>query len=147
MNDLKKRIEFTENGSWILNMSITNQQTWIAPGKTTSGQMGLRKKMEKVGRIVKLKQKNFSERNQTLKIKLSQKEPTEQNKKRQKNQPRTIICRLLNYKDKENILKSCRKPKGTNIFVNEDFSQEKVEHRRELWREVKRLREEEDKIA
>ena len=64
-----------------------------------------------------------------------------------KNQPRTIICRLLNYKDKENTLKNCRKPKGTNIFVNEDFSQEKVEHRRELWREVKRLREEEDKIA
>ena len=64
-----------------------------------------------------------------------------------KNQTRTIICRLLNFKDKVNILKNCRKLKGTNIFVHEDFSQETLEHRRELWKEVKRLREEEDKIA
>ena len=47
-----------------------------------------------------------------------------------KNQPRTIICRLLNFKGKENILKICRKLKGTNIFVNEDSSQETLEHRR-----------------
>ena len=45
------------------------------------------------------------------------------------------------------MLKNCRKLNGTNIFVNEDFSQETLEHRRELWNEVKRLREEEDKIA
>ena len=51
------------------------------------------------------------------------------------------------FKDKENVLKNCRMLKGTNIFVNEDFSQETLEHRRELWKEVKRLREEEDKIA
>ena len=50
----------------------------------------------------------------------------------------TTICRLLNYKDKENILKNCRTLKGTNISVDEDFSQEK---------EVKRLREDEDKIT
>ena len=42
--------------------------------------------------------------------------------KEPKNQPRTIICRLLNFKDKENILKNCRKLKGTNIFVNDNFS-------------------------
>ena len=58
-----------------------------------------------------------------------------------------MICCLRNFKDKENILKNCRKLKGTNIFVSEDFSQETLEHRRELWKEVKRLREEEDKIA
>ena len=68
-------------------------------------------------------------------------------KNSKKDHPSTIICRLLNFKDKENILKNCRKLKGTNIFVNEDFSQETLEHRRELWKEVKRLREEEDKIA
>ena len=73
MNDLKKSIEFTENlleekvqkcqekaeqlmnkvgkymnGSWILNMRIT-------PRGKTSGSMALRKKTDKVGRIVKLK--------------------------------------------------------------------------------------------
>ena len=68
-------------------------------------------------------------------------------KNSKKNQPRTIICHLLNLKDKENILKNCIKVKGTNIFVNEDLSQEAFEHRRELWKEVKRLQEEEDKIA
>ena len=68
-------------------------------------------------------------------------------KNSKKNQSRTMICCLLNFKDKENILKNCRKLKGTNIFVSEDFSQETLEHRRELWKEVKRLREEEDKIA
>ena len=45
------------------------------------------------------------------------------------------------------MLKNCRKLKGTNIFVNEDFSQETLEHRRELWNEVKRLRDEEDNLS
>ena len=58
-----------------------------------------------------------------------------------------MICRLLNYKGKENILENCRKLKGTNIFANKDFSQETLEHRRERWKEIKRLREEEDKMA
>ena len=44
------------------------------------------------------------------------------NKKQQKNQPKTVICRLLNFKGKENIIKICKKLKGTCIFVNEDFS-------------------------
>ena len=44
------------------------------------------------------------------------------NKKQKKNQPKTIICRLLNFKGKENIIKICKKLKGTCIFVNEDFS-------------------------
>ena len=68
-------------------------------------------------------------------------------KNNKKNQPRTIMCRLLNFKGKENILKNCRKLKGPNIFVSEDFSQKTHEHRRELWKDVKRLCEEEDKIA
>ena len=53
---------------------------------------------------------------------------TEQNRK--KNQSRPIICHLLNYKDKGNILKYCRKLKGTKIFVNKDLSQLTLEHRR-----------------
>ena len=104
LNTLMNEFGKYMNGSWILNMSITNQQTQrIAPGGATSGSMGLRKKSEKVERIVKLKQKNFSERSQTLKTKLSQKEPTEQTKTKnsKKDQPRTIICCLLNFKDKE----------------------------------------------
>ena len=41
---------------------------------------------------------------------------------------------MLNYKDKGNILKNCEKLKRSNVYVNEDFSQET-------------LREKEDKVA
>ena len=67
--------------------------------------------------------------------------------KQQKNQPKTIICRLQHYKVKENVLKNSRKAKVSNKFVNEDFSQETLEHGKELWKEVKRLQPEEDKMA
>ena len=35
--------------------------------------------------------------------------------------PRTIECKLLNYKQKEEILKNTKKLKGSYIFINEDF--------------------------
>ena len=34
------------------------------------------------------------------------------------NAPRTIICRILNYKDKVTILRNAKKLKGKNIFIN-----------------------------
>ena len=79
-----------------------------------------------------------------MKKKLSQKEPMEPKKKKKDskiNQPRPIICPLLNFKDKENIFKNSRKLKRTKKFVNKDFCQETLEHRRELSKEVKCLRE------
>ena len=60
--------------------------------------------------------------------------------------PRTIVCCFLNYKDKTNILKNAKKLKGKNIFINEDFSHETMELRKELWEKVKKHREE-GKIA
>ena len=44
--------------------------------------------------------------------------------------PRTIVCKLLRFKDKRNILRKLLK--GTNIFINEDYCQETVEYRKEL---------------
>ena len=38
----------------------------------------------------------------------------------------TIVAKLLNYKEKEYILKNTRHLKGTNIFVYEDFSRETI---------------------
>ena len=102
--------------SWILNMSI-NRQVELEVGVW-------RKNL----RIDEMKYKKFPERNKTLKTKLLQKEP--QSKTAKKNQSRPIICHLLNYKDKGNILKYCRKLKGTKIFVNKDLSQLTLEHRR-----------------
>ena len=54
--------------------------------------------------------------------------------------PRTIVAKLSNYKDKEKILKNRKKLKGTDIYINEDFSKETVSHRKKLWSQVKKLR-------
>ena len=59
---------------------------------------------------------------------------------------RTIVCRFLNYKDKTNILRNAKKLKDKNIFVNEDFSHETMDLRKELWGKVKKHRDE-GKIA
>ena len=60
--------------------------------------------------------------------------------------PRAIVCSFLNYKDKTNILKNAKKLKGKNNFINEVFSHETMELRKELWEKVKKHREE-GKIA
>ena len=62
------------------------------------------------------------------------------------NTPRTIVCRISNYKNKIKILRNPKKLKGKNIFVNEDFYRATLDHRRKLWKEVKLLRKE-GKIA
>ena len=63
-------------------------------------------------------------------------------KGKKNNSPRTIVCRILSYKDTVKILRNVKKLKGKNIFINEDFCQATLDHRKELWKEVKRLKEE-----
>ena len=53
-----------------------------------------------------------------------------------------IVCRILNYKDKVKILRNAKKVKFKNIFRNEDFFQDTLDHHKQLWKEVKYLREE-----
>ena len=60
--------------------------------------------------------------------------------------PGSIVCRFLCNNVKTNILKNTKKLKGKNIFINEDFSHETMELRKELWEKVKKHREE-GKIA
>ena len=67
-------------------------------------------------------------------------------KKKDNSKPKTIVCKLHSYKDKARILGSSKKLKDTDYFINEDFSKETLEYRKELWKEVKSLREE-GKIA
>ena len=64
-----------------------------------------------------------------------------------KDQPRTIVCKLLSYKENVKVLQNCKKLKGSHIHINEDFFQATLQYRKELWKELKRLREEEDNIA
>lgn len=54
--------------------------------------------------------------------------------------PRAIVCNLLSFKEKKVVLKKANKLKGTNIFIDEDYSAETMEYRKELWEEVKELR-------
>ena len=54
--------------------------------------------------------------------------------------PRSIIIKLLDYKDKKLILDSAKKRKGSGVYIYEDFSAETMAIRNDLWPEVKRLR-------
>ena len=55
-------------------------------------------------------------------------------------QPQPIIARLTHFKDKETILKSRSKLKGTSIFINEDFTLKVRKIRKKLSLFVKQLR-------
>ena len=57
------------------------------------------------------------------------------------NRHRTIVVKLLRFKDKTKIFQNANKLKGQNIFINNDFSKATLELRKELMVEVKRLRE------
>ncbi|XP_065654801.1 uncharacterized protein LOC136081416 [Hydra vulgaris] len=46
--------------------------------------------------------------------------------------PRTLVIKLLNFKDKVKILKNANKLKGSGIYINEDFSLETSSIRKKL---------------
>ena len=50
--------------------------------------------------------------------------------------PRTRVCKLFNYKQKEYILRKTKNLKGSNIFINEDFCYETMQCRKKLLEEV-----------
>ena len=64
------------------------------------------------------------------------------NKSQTGNGPRIVVCRILSYKNKGTILGMPKKLKGKNILIKEGFCQATLDYRKELWKEVKRLREE-----
>ena len=66
--------------------------------------------------------------------------------KGKKTKPRRIVCKILSYKKKKEVLKDAKKLQGRDIFLNEDFCHEAMQHRKDLWEEVKQLRSE-DQIA
>ena len=58
---------------------------------------------------------------------------------KEKNNKRTIVLKLASFKDKLKIISEVRKLKGTNISINEDYSKETLEIRKEKWKEVREL--------
>ena len=59
-----------------------------------------------------------------------------------RNEKRTIVVKLLNYKDKQTILQAFREKQlwKSNIYINEDFSKKTMEKRKILLKEVKELK-------
>ena len=49
--------------------------------------------------------------------------------RKSRNKPRTIVCKHLRFKDKQNILRKGKLLKGTNVFINEDYCQDTAEYR------------------
>ena len=68
------------------------------------------------------------------------------NKSNERNAPRTILAKFSSYKDKHAILSVAKKLKEKDIYIyiyiyiNEDYSKETMEIRKENWQTVKRLR-------
>ena len=59
---------------------------------------------------------------------------------------RTIVRKLMSWKEKEDILRTARKIKPPGLFVNEDFAAETVRKRKELLPDLKRAKDQ-GKIA
>ena len=59
---------------------------------------------------------------------------------RSDSKPRKIVTQFLNYKDRETIFKAKKKLHGTNMFVNEDYSDRVIKKRTELMPKLKEAR-------
>ena len=74
--------------------------------------------------------------NEKLSVKNVQIERANRSKRSKSNnnsgKPRAIVCKLLNCKQKEEILRNTKKLKGSNIFINEEFCYETMQYRRKL---------------
>ena len=57
-------------------------------------------------------------------------------KQKKPNRPRTVICRITKFKDKQKILKNAKHLKGSGIYIYEGFCKETIELRKTLWDQV-----------
>ena len=58
----------------------------------------------------------------------------------QQTRPRTIVCRLANWKQKDLILRAARKEKPEGFFVNEDLAAETLERRKDQMPKLKQAK-------
>ena len=56
--------------------------------------------------------------------------------------PRTVVCKLYDWKEREAILKAARRIKPHGVHIYEDLAEETIAKRRELLAKLKRAREE-----
>ena len=57
-------------------------------------------------------------------------------KTRRMGQKRQIVVQFNSYKNKLDLLRNCKKLKGTNLSVFEDFSKETASIRKQKWKAV-----------
>ena len=60
--------------------------------------------------------------------------------KKKRGQERQIAVQFNSYKNKLDILRNCKKLKGTNFSIYENFSKETTSIRKEKWKEVLKTR-------
>ena len=57
-------------------------------------------------------------------------------RKTKTDRPRTVVCRLNRFKDKQRILNNAKKLKDMGIYIYEDFSKDTMELKKSLWEQV-----------
>ena len=57
-----------------------------------------------------------------------------------KNKPRTVILRCHSYKQKVEIQRAAKKLKGTGVYINDDYSNETLQIRKELLKTARELK-------
>ena len=55
-------------------------------------------------------------------------------------QPSTIIAKLLDYKEREEIMKRAFKLRATGFYIREEYSKETISIHKKLWEEVENVR-------
>ena len=79
----------------------------------------------------------FSEKLGLKNIRVERAHRVKRRKGEQSKNSRPTICKLLSFKKKRLVMNNANKPKGTNIFIDEDYSFETMEYRKKLWDKVK----------
>ena len=81
----------------------------------------------------------FSEKLGLKNIRVERAHRVKRRKGEQSKNSRQKICKLLKIKKKKKrlVMNNANKPKGTNIFIDEDYSFETMQYRKKLWDKVK----------
>ena len=58
------------------------------------------------------------------------------NSSKNQNHPRTIICKVTKFKDKQKILKYAKRLKDTGVFIYSDFCKDTIDLQKKLWKKV-----------
>ena len=53
-----------------------------------------------------------------------------------RDRPRTVVCRLNRFKEKQSILNNAKKLINTDIYTYEDFPKDIMGHKKSLWEQV-----------